>query len=158
MWRFYLLFILLLNISVSAQAQTDFGIKGGLSLTFFNQDQGIFGDNQDLAVEYFGGVFLDIPIDNGFHIQPELLYKGIGDFEFLNLPLYLKYDVENNFHILAGPSLNYFFNFFNNKFRVRADISIAYDITDDLDINLKYTIGFEEISPDILFIGLGYRL
>ena len=158
MWRFYLLFILLLNISVSAQAQTDFGIKGGLSLTFFNQDSGIFGDNQDLAVEYFGGVFLDIPIDNGFYIQPELLYKGIGDFEFLNLPLYLKYDVENNFHILAGPSLNYFFNFFNNKFRVRADISIAYDITDDLDINLKYTIGFEEISPDILFIGLGYRL
>lgn len=101
---------------------------------------------------------MDIPIDNGFYIQPELLYKGIGDFEFLNLPLYLKYDVENNFHILAGPSLNYFFNFFNNKFRVRADISIAYDITDDLDINLKYTIGFEEISPDILFIGLGYRL
>ena len=54
--------------------------------------------------------------------------------------------------------MNYFFNFFSNKFKVRGDISIAYDLTEDLDINLKYTIGFEEISPNILFIGLGYRL
>ena len=156
----HLLLSILLFIGFSAHlcSQTDFGIKGGISLTFFNQDDGVFGNNPDTAVEYFGGIFLDVFIDNGFHIQPELLYKGLGDFEFMNLPLYLKYDIDNNFHILAGPSLNYFFNFFNNKFRIRADVSLAYDITDDLDINLKYTIGFEEISPNILFIGLGYRL
>jgi len=155
---FFLMFILLLSVSNSIQAQTDFGMKGGTSLTFFNQDNGIFGENPDVELGYFGGVFVDFKIDKGFHIQPELLYKGIGDFEFLNAPIYLKYDLDYNIHILAGPSLNYFFNFFIDKFRVRADVSFAYDLTDDLDIGVKYTIGFEEISPNILFIGLGYRL
>ena len=150
--------VLFFSILNAANSQTNFGIKGGLSLTFFNQDNGIFGENPDTEVGYFGGVFLDFVIDEGFHIQTEFVYKGIGDFEFLNLPIYLKYDIENNFHILAGPSMNYFFNFFNNKFKVRADVSLAYDITDDFDLNLKYTIGFEELSPNILFIGFGYRL
>ena len=149
------LFFSILN---AVNSQTNFGIKGGLSLTFFNQDNGIFGENPDTEVGYFGGVFLDFVIDEGFHIQPEFVYKGIGDFEFLNLPIYLKYDIENNFHILAGPSMNYFFNFFNNKFKVRADVSLAYDITDDFDLNLKYTIGFEELSPNIFFIVFVYRL
>ncbi len=158
MRRYILLFILLISVSNNLQSQTDFGIKGGISLTIFNEDNGVFGENPESEIGYFGGVFIDFVIDKGFHIQPELLYKGIGDFEFINAPIYLKYDVDNNFHVLAGPSLNYFFNFFNNKFKVRADVSIAYDISDDLDLNLKYTIGFEEISPNILFIGLGYSL
>ena len=154
-----LLFLIFsLGMSLNNHAQTDFGLKGGASLTFFNQSDGIFGENPDVEVGYFAGVFLDVYIDKGFHIQPELLYKGIGDFEFLNAPIYLKYDIDYNFHILAGPSMNYFFNFFNNKFKVRADVSVAYDISDELDINLKYTIGFEEISPNILFVGFGYRL
>lgn len=158
MKHYVLLLILLISVSNNLQSQTDFGIKGGISLTIFNEDNGVFGENPESEIGYFGGIFIDFVVYKGFHIQPELLYKGIGDFEFINAPIYLKYDVDNNFHVLAGPSLNYFFNFFNNKFRVRADVSIAYDISDDLDINLKYTIGFEEISPNILFIGLGYRL
>jgi len=158
MKHYIFLIICLFGVSNSIESQADFGIKGGISLTLFNEDNGVFGENPESEIGYFGGIFLDFVIVKGFHIQPELVYKGIGDFEFLNLPIYLKYDVDNNFHLLAGPSLNYFFNFFNNKFRVRADISLAYDLSDDLDINLKYTIGFEEISPNILFIGLGYRL
>ena len=157
MRRFVFFLTILIGFTCSIQAQ-EFGIKGGTSLTFFNQDDGIFGENPDLEVGYFGGVFVDFEIDSGFHIQPEFLYKGIGDYEFLNAPIYLKYDVDYNFHILAGPSLNYFFNFFNDKFKVRADVSLAYDITEYIDISVKYTIGFEEISPNILFIGLGYRL
>lgn len=158
MKHYILCLVLVVGVSFKIHSQTDFGFKGGLSITLFNEDNGIFGENPESEIGYFAGVFIDVVIDKGFHIQPELVYKGIGDFEFLNLPIYLKYDVDNNFHLLAGPSLNYFFNFFNNKFKIRADVSIAYDISDDLDINLKYTIGFEEISPNILFIGLGYRL
>ena len=156
LYRFVLVVILLTVFQVKAQIK--FGIKAGTSITIFNEDQGIFGENPDSEIGYFGGIFVDFFINNGFHIQPELLYKGIGDFKFINAPIYLKYDVDNNFHLLAGPSLNYFPNFFIDKFRIRADVSLAYDISSDLDINLKYTIGFEEISPNVLFLGLGYRL
>jgi hypothetical protein len=97
-------------------------------------------------------------MEDGFHIQPEVLYIGISDFRFLNVPIYLKYDIKYNFHILVGPSLNYFFDFFTNKFKVRADITLAYDLSDRLDLHMKYTLGFEELSPDVIFLGLSYRL
>ena len=77
MKRYILLFIVLIYVSDFAEAQTDFGIKAGTSLTFFNENNGVFGQNPETEIGYFGGVFLDIFIDNGFHIQPELVYKGI---------------------------------------------------------------------------------
>ena len=139
------------------QSQTDFGIKGGLNLTFFNVTESNFGDNTEVEASYYGGFFTDFEIDNNFSIQPELLYIGLSDFKFLNAPIYVKYEVANNFNLLVGPSLNYFFDFFTNKFKVRADISASYNITSSLDVHMKYTLGFEEISPNGLFIGLGYQ-
>lgn len=150
--------IVFLLVFANAYAQTEFGIKGGLNFTFFNITEGNFGENPDTEIGYYGGVFVDFPIDNGFHIQPELLYKGIGDFRFLNAPIYLKYDIYNSVHILVGPSLNYFFDFFSNKFKVRADLSLEYDFTPSLSMHIKYTLGFEELSANVLFLGLGYRL
>ncbi|WP_400080086.1 outer membrane beta-barrel protein [Winogradskyella sp. R77965] len=154
---FVFIFALLL-ISLTATAQTEFGIKGGLNFTFFKVTEGDFGTNPDTEIGYYGGVFVDIKIDNGFHFQPELLYKGVGEFEFLNAPMYLKYDINNNFHILVGPSLNYFFDVVNANFKVRADISLDYNLSYKLSIHMKYTLGFEELSPNIIFLGLGYKL
>ena len=158
MKNYILLSITLFVFSSIAKAQTEYGIKGGLNFTFFEVVEGDFGTSQNTDIGYFGGVFVDFKIDNGFHIQPEILYKGINDFKFINAPIYLKYDIDNNFHILVGPSLNYFFDFFSNNFKIRADLSLAYDLTSRLDINMKYTLGFEELSPNILFLGLGYKL
>lgn len=143
---------------VKAYAQTEFGVKGGLNFTFFKVTEGDFGTTPDTEIGYYGGVFVDFPIDKGFHFQPELLYKGLGDFRFLNAPLYLKYDIYNSVHILVGPSLNYFFDFFSNKFKVRADLSLDYDFTSSVSMHMKYTIGFQEFSANVLFFGLGYRL
>lgn len=150
--------MILLFSSQWLTAQTDFGIKGGINITFFNISEGGFGPNAETDIGYYGGVFLDFKIDTGFHFQPELLYIGIDEFKFLNAPLYLKYDIDHNFHILVGPSLNYFFDFFSNKFKVRADLSLAYDVMPKLNVHMKYTIGFEELAPNVLFLGLGYKL
>ena len=141
-----------------ALAQAQFGIKGGLNITFFKVTEGDFGTNPDTEIGYYGGVFVDFKIENGFHFQPELLYKGVGELEFLNAPMYLKYDIKNNFHILIGPSLNYFFDVFSNKFKVRADLSLDYDLSTKMSLHMKYTLGFEELSPNIIFLGLGYKL
>ena len=150
--------LLAICFCIILSAQTEFGVKGGLNFTFFKVTEGNFGTNPDTEIGYYGGVFVDFPIESGFHIQPELLYNGIGDFKFLNAPIYLKYDIYDNVHILVGPSLNYFFDFFSNKFKVRADLSLDYDFSSDLSIHMKYTFGLEELSPNVLFLGLGYRL
>jgi hypothetical protein len=151
------IFCLIFYLSYS-QAQTDFGVKGGVNITFFKVDEINFGEYPDAEIGFYGGFFADFEIDANLHIQPELLYIGISDFQFLNAPVYLNYNVNNQFHILIGPSLNYFFDFFSNKFKVRADISLAYDLSSNLDLHMKYTLGFEELSPNVMLLGLGYRL
>ena len=139
-------------------SQTEFGVKGGLNFTFFKVTEGDFGTDPSTDTGFYGGVFVDFKIDNGLHIQPEILYKGVGDFEFINAPIYFKYDIYNTLHILVGPSLNYFFDVFNNNFKVRADVSLEYDFGSKLSMHMKYTLGFEELSADIIFLGLGYKL
>lgn len=158
MKRFLFLFTISFFCFQSIKAQTEFGIKGGVNITFFNVTEGGFGTKAETDTGFYGGFFADFKIDNKLHIQPELLYKGVGDFEFLNAPIYLKYDIYNNFHVLLGPSLNYFFDFFSNKFKVRADLSLDYDLSHKLSVHTKYTLGFEELSPNIIFIGLGFKL
>ena len=144
--------------SLNLQAQTDVGIKSGLNLTFFKVVESNFGENTDVQLGYYAGVFASFEIENDFHLQPELLYIGLGDFKFLNAPIYLKYYINNRFNILVGPSVNYFFDFFNAKLKVRADLGFAYNVSSSLDLHMKYTIGFEEITPNGLFLGLGYKL
>ena len=150
--------IIFFTFLLNAQKAPNFGLKGGLNLTFFIYDEEQFGISRDVVAGYYDGVFVDFNIDEKFHIQPEILYIGLGDFDFLNAPIYLKYDINNAWHILVGPSLNYFFDFFSNKFKVRADLGLAYDILPRLDIHMKYTLGFEEITPNGLFIGGSYTL
>ena len=145
-------------LSFSLNAQTNFGVKGGLNITFFKVVEGDFGTNPSEEIGYYGGVFFDLEFKDKLHLQPELLYIHIRDFKFLNAPIYLEYDINPNFHILVGPSLNYFFDFFSNKFKVRADLSLAYNLSPKLDLHMKYTLGFEELAPNILFLGIGYSL
>ena len=155
--RFYILILAFITVN-SIGAQTEFGVKGGLNLTFFKVVEGSFGTNPSEEVGYYGGVFFDIEFEDKLHLQPELLYIQIRDFKFLNALIYLEYDINPKFHILVGPSLNYFFDFFSNKLKIRADLGFAYDLSSRLNLNMKYTLGFKELSPNIIFLGLGYKL
>ncbi|SDS27682.1 hypothetical protein SAMN04515667_1811 [Formosa sp. Hel1_31_208] len=155
---FFLICIPFLSLNIEAQNQTTFGLKGGLNLTFFQVVESNFGPSTETEVGYYGGFFVNVEIDEGFSIQPEFLYIGLSDFKFLNAPIYVSYEVVNNLNILVGPSMNYFFDFFVNKFKVRGDISVAFQLSDILDAHVKYTLGFEELSPNGLFFGVGIRL
>jgi len=155
-YMFFLVFFTCYGFS-NAQSSTSFGVKSGMNFTFFNVNQSNFGFSQDTEVGYYGGVFVDFEIDDVLAIQPELLYIGLNDFEFLNAPIYVKYEMANHLDVLVGPSINYFFDFFNNKLKIRADLSTAYHITSRLDVHIKYTIGFQEITPNGLFLGAGFR-
>jgi len=149
--------IILFGSVADAQSNIDLGIKGGLNLTFFNVKEADFGTFTKVETSYYGGLFFDFGLDEDFSIQTELLYIGLNDFKFINTPIYIKYEIVYNFYILVGPSLNYFFDFYSNKFKVRAELSTMYNFTSSLDIHLKYTLGFEEFAPNGLFLGLGYK-
>lgn len=154
---FFLIFFVFW-LSSKGQSNIDFGVKGGLNFTFFKVSESSFGFNQDTEVGYYGGVFIDFEIDEVLSIQPEVLYIGLNDFRFLNAPIYVKYEMANHLDIMVGPSINYFFDFFNNKVKIRADLSTAYNVTSNFDVHLKYTIGFQELTPNGLFLGVGLKL
>ncbi|WP_282136054.1 hypothetical protein [Seonamhaeicola maritimus] len=156
--RYFLFILFFVCFSVKGQTNVDFGVKGGLNLTFFKVTESSFGFDQDAETGYYGGAFLDFEIDENYSIQPELLFIALNDFKFLNAPVYFKYEVANNLNVLVGPSFNYFFDFFSNKLKIRADLSTSYNITPDIDIHMKYALGFEELTPNSLFIGVGLRL
>lgn len=154
----YVITCFLFSFSSHAQNNVDLGIKGGLNLTFFNVEVGGFGTYTETETGYYGGLFADFYVDEFLSIQPEVLYIGLNDFKFLNAPIYVKYQVAKNFDLMVGPSLNYFFDFFSNKFKIRADLCSAYNISPSIDVHVKYTLGFVEIAPNGLFIGAGLRL
>ncbi|WP_178987960.1 outer membrane beta-barrel protein [Winogradskyella schleiferi] len=161
MKKFSQVFLILITIcgSFNSQAQTtDLGVKAGLNLTFFKVNEGIFGEDPNVETGYYIGCFVDFKMTNNLHFQPELLYISLGDFDFLNAPIYIKYNISHNFNILLGPSLNYFFDFFNVKLKIRADLAFAYNLSSSLDLHMKYTLGFEVISPNGIFLGMGYKL
>ena len=150
--------VILIFFSLNGLSQTVFGVKGGVNINFYNQNEGDFGENPEADLGFYAGFFTEFDFVNSLHLQPELLYIGLNDFQFLNAPIYLKYDISNSFNIMVGPSFNYFFDFFSNKFKVRADLSLAYNLSSNIDMHMKYTLGFEELSPNVLFLGVGYRL
>jgi len=154
---FLLLFSIFISNSWSQNRTSDFGIKGGLNFTFFKTDRGDFGQEVESETGAYAGLFVDFGIDDFLSIQPEMLYIGIGEFRFINAPIYAKYKVAEKMHLMVGPSMNYFFDLFNRKFKIRGDVSAAYNFSPTFDIHIKYTLGFQIISPNGLFVGLGCR-
>lgn len=152
------LFMVSSFISNAQDRENSVGIKGGLNKTFFTVDQKDLGMYSTTETGFYGGIFVQFPIDNFLSIQPEALYILVGDFNFLNVPLYAKYEVANHLHLMAGPSVNYFFDFFTNKLKIGADISSSYEITPGLDAHIKFALGLDELSPNGLYFGLGLKL
>lgn len=153
-----LFLILSVGISKAQEIHPQFGIKGGLNVTFFHVDQQALGSYNTSETGYYGGMFVEFPIDGFLAIQPEALYISVGDFNFLNIPVYAKYEVAHKLYLMAGPSVNYFFDFYTNKLKIGADINTSYNLNRFLDAHIKFALGFEELAPNGLFFGLGVRL
>lgn len=151
------IFFITSSLFINAQ-DIGFGLKGGLNKTFFSVDQQNLGVYSTSETGFYGGVFVEFSIDHFLSIQPEALYISVGDFNFLNVPIYAKYEVANKLHLMAGPSVNYFFDFYTNKLKIGADIGSSYDITQALDIHVKFALGIDELAPNGLFFGLGLKL
>ncbi|MGV8814129.1 MAG: hypothetical protein ACOH2D_08470 [Gelidibacter sp.] len=153
------LFHIISSFVLSAQnVDTRFGVKGGLNKTFITVDQQNLGVYVTSETGFYGGVFVEFPIDDFLSIQPEVLYISVGDFNFLNVPIYAKYEVANRLHFMAGPSVNYFFDFYTNKLKIGADLSSSYELTQALDVHIKFALGIDELAPNGLFLGLGLKI
>lgn len=105
-------------VASAAFAQVSGGIRLGMNLA----NQKIKTDGVIVTgvskVGFIGGLYLVANLSEKFGIQPELLFSGMGttsaddsdiknQFNYLSVPLMLRYNVTENVNFQAGPQLGF---------------------------------------------------
>lgn len=169
--------IMISCITLNAQNEGGFGIKGGLNYSgngdFFNS---VSSNSEDPGnnIGYHVGIFGKI--GNKVYLRPELVYTKIksdydsGDLDIakLDLPILVGLKVVGPLHIFAGPSLQYILN---TEFEgisiddIENDFSIGFNFGIGLSFNsfgidLRYERGFNENEATFLDnnLGIGGRI
>jgi hypothetical protein len=166
--------IILTAIAVMAFAftnaqQTRFGVKGGLNLS--NWSGGDARDYTKALVGFHVGGFAEIKIIEKLAIQPELLFSAQGakieadgffsDYDvktnYLNIPVLAKYYIVDKFSVEAGPQLGVLLSAKADGEDVKDgfktvdfgfNVGAGYHFTDNISLNLRYTIGLSPLSDN----------
>jgi opacity protein-like surface antigen len=139
-----------------------FGVRGGLDMVSVTAS----GTSESLTGFFFGG-FADFEIADKMVLQPGLNYhtasKSVGGvtykWNFLSIPVLLKYNVAEKINLLVGPSLFYSMESKDtDKTRFNLDLGGSYDITDNFFVEPRYSIGLTgDAKVSHFLIGLGYK-
>lgn len=159
-------------VAVTAKAQY-LGVKGGLNLSNLRLDD---VDSENMRVGYHFGAFLNLPISDGFAIQPEVLYstKGskaeyhqdlgfLGQFDadtkfkldYIDVPILAVFRVGDAFEIHAGPYIGFLMN---SKFEVDGDVELEDDLDKDNFKSMDYGLtGGIAINFSAIQVGARYN-
>ncbi len=158
---------------------TTFGAKAGYSSIILKVKVESESESEDVSGFYIGA-FANIYLSQKLDLQPELLYSTYSEdgenTGVLQLPILLKYNIDERFGLLVGPQLDFLANKNDSAGLKRVGVGIAagftFDITDELFLDARYSFGlydrlssglpgFEEFDVKTYFnylhIGLGYR-
>jgi hypothetical protein len=184
------IFLILLSASLFtiSNAQTSFGVKGGLNLS---HDVGIDASNsKNFKAGFHAGVFAGISITKKLSIQPELMYSAQGgyydyngyssgtDLNYLKLPVLVKYTTASGFYGETGPQVGYLIGVkansgYNTELTkhslTKSDFSwafgIGYKSASNVGIDLRYNLSFTDtyksgigVHNNALQLGLHYVL
>jgi Outer membrane protein beta-barrel domain len=93
------------------------GLRVGMNIANQNQSGSGLSISSDAKIGLMAGAYLTIMASEKFGVQPELVYSQMGastsilgstvnnNFNYLSLPVMLRYNVTENFNLQAGPQL-----------------------------------------------------
>ncbi|MCZ8072187.1 MAG: porin family protein [Bacteroidota bacterium] len=98
-----------LNLAQSSQSAT---VSGNVFGSPVNLSQSLTSDTR---VGFTAGTFLTFMFNKELGLQPELVYNSNGykiqsttvTTNYLSLPVFIRYNINQNFHLLGGPQLGY---------------------------------------------------
>jgi len=92
---------------------------------------------------YVGISFLDISLTDKLEFQPEINFIGIKDFNQIQTPILLKYNIADKFSAYAGPNFGFLLDTPEgiNSFNVALDFGLSYDISEKFSIETRYDWG-----------------
>ncbi|GAA3590410.1 porin family protein [Flavivirga amylovorans] len=159
-------------LNTNAQ-EIKYGAKAGVGFSSVKVKNQVFNITNNDTGFYVGG-FAEIRVFDAFTFKPELLYIAVEDLNQISLPLMVKYEVSEEFDVLAGPSFGLLLDVNDgfNSFNYGIEIGAAYNIfisrfIDGLFVEARYNFGLANLIEDApdgitrklsgLFVGLGYR-
>jgi len=130
MKKITLITFILLSSLLYAQGKFDFGFKGGLSIVNLKEKSNGLNSFDPIAkVSYHFGGFLTFNINEKIALQPEIIFSSQGakqEIEFttsadlpsfvskpeftlnyINIPIYFKYNITQGFSIFTGPQFSF---------------------------------------------------
>ncbi len=161
--------VILAGISfATANAQFQFGAKGGFN---FSTWSGSDSHDAKTLVNFNVGVFARLPLVDRLSLQPELVYSvqgfrydgnpdGSQHFNYLNIPILLRYSAGSGFGIYTGPQIGFLLsahekfsgNSYNEKDRFNSTdfawaVGLSYKIpASRLGIDARYNFGIANIE------------
>lgn len=132
-----------------------------------------------LGNEFYVGFFTDTQVKPKFHLQTELIYSFTEDYNFVEIPITIKYNIYKKIQIFIGPKLDFLLdndedtsesNYIYRNFGYSVDFGAQYPISNRFFAEVRYSFGFtEQLTRDIQLdindatrntfrIGVGYKL
>ncbi len=159
----------------NAQKDMKFGVRGGLDIVSAKTPSYIDIDPLDptnpttvagattSTTGFYVGGFADFSIADKITLEPGINYHSASKdgykFDYLSVPVTFKYQVADKINILAGPAL--FYNMDSDsedKTTFNLDLGGSYDITENLFVDPRYSIGLSgDTKVNHFLIGVGYR-
>ncbi|EDP71640.1 hypothetical protein FBALC1_04112 [Flavobacteriales bacterium ALC-1] len=92
---------------------------------------------------YLGLALTDISLFSDFEFQPEVRFVGVKDFNQIQVPILLKYNISEKFHAVAGPNLAFLLDTGDGikSFNFALDLGVSYNISDKIALDARYDWG-----------------
>ena len=168
--------VLLLLVSCSlltANAQIQFGVKGGVNFSNVSVSGDNSGSSYGTQTGIHVGALVSIPAFSSFTVQPEIVYSTQGskitnsgqsgnyDFGYINVPVLLKYNTSVGFYAETGPQLSFLMSAKASGGGTSVDIKsetsstdfgwafgIGYLLPVNLGIDARYNLGLSNLAKD----------
>lgn len=148
--------------------EVSFGATVGFTSAMSKNEGGNISETDSESGFYIGGL-ADFTISDKFHVQPELAYSAVKDFNSIVLPIMAKYYVTEQLNVQAGPTVNYILEDTGDDFSklgLLLSAGAGYDINENflvqarygLQLNNYYTGDLDYSTKiNILTVGVGYK-
>ncbi|WP_395050843.1 porin family protein [Flavobacterium sp.] len=167
-------------------AQTKFGIKGGLNVSNYRGD---VGNNSSKIGFHIGGI-AEIKLSEKFALQPELLFSTQGaefnlfemvqfkqNLSYINIPVMVKYYPVDKFSLEFGPQIGILvsaISIMDDGYKTNikdsfkpldfaVDFGTGYDFTKNISAGIRYNLGLSQnfesskTSNSVFMASLDYK-
>ncbi|WP_033956697.1 outer membrane beta-barrel protein [Psychroserpens jangbogonensis] len=99
---------------------------------------------------YLGLALSDISLSESLELLPEVRFVVVKDFNQIQMPVLLKYNIVDNLSAVAGPNFGFLLDPSQNTkaFNLAIDFGLSYNISDKFSLEGRYDWGLTNLLED----------